>query len=146
MSMRVMEFRGKVSADMKVGDVTYEKGMWVYGSLCTNSPVSIIPHDKNVFIEVDEDSVGRFTGLLTADDRNKIYESDRVKVHQFLFDGHGEVENEMIGVIKNSDYGWILSEIECPIFQKTTGFEKGEGSVYLSQIYGLHEESFTILD
>lgn len=59
MSMIAIEFRGKVSADVQVGDVTYEKGMWVYGSLCTNSPVSIIPHDRNVFIEVDEDSLGQ---------------------------------------------------------------------------------------
>lgn len=105
MYMRSIEFRGKVSADVKVGDVTYEKGMRVYGSLCTNSPVSIIPHDKNIFIEVDEDSVGQFTGDMDRYDR-KIFEGDCVKY--VSLDENGECFNYRTKEVKWEGNGWNL--------------------------------------
>jgi hypothetical protein len=77
----------------------------------------------------------KFTGLKDRNDR-EIFESDKCKIHQFYFAGFGEAEIEMTGVIQIKELG---------VWFETT--HKGDNmSCYVANMYGLHEESFELID
>ena len=81
---------------------------------------------------------------LKDEDENSVYEGDIVAMHQFLFDGN-EVESQIVGVVGSNDYGWTLTQIKNEYFQEYTGYDLHEGACNLGDIYGLHDQSWTIL-
>lgn len=125
-----------------------DNGEWVYGNLVryANGDAEIweifnpdIYTDCRDWVIIPE-TVGQYTGLK---DKNgvEIFYGDIVRMHQFLFDG-SEYEKEIVGVIKQGDYGWTLSQIKNKEVNDHMGYENGEGETYLIDFYGLHEESF----
>lgn len=81
------------------------------------------------------------TGMLTADDRQPIYEGDTISIHQFNPEG-GDVRPEVAGVVEYSaDVGCYGIRVTVP--RKRDDIEVGEW-VPIVSFYGLHEESFTV--
>lgn len=103
---REILFRGKVKEDTEACGIKYFKGQWVYGSLCVNEPVSIIPLDRNVFIEVIPESIGQFTRDTDKYDK-KIFEGDTVKYGSL--DENGEYFHYRTKEVKWEGNGWNLS-------------------------------------
>ncbi len=147
--MRQIKFRGK----------RVDNGEWVYGYLMQmHQPDRLfIGNWNNIggeatikdelfssYKEVIPETVGQFIGLLDKHE-NKIFEGDKVKMHQFLFDGN-EHEKEVTGIIKWGEYGWLLSEIDNKEVKEYMGYseDEKEAETYLIHFYGLHEESFEI--
>lgn len=82
--MREIKFRGRKP-----------NGEWVYGDLVTTettngqpSKKEILPFGRAVFEEVEEDTIGQFTGLLDKNGK-EIYEGDIIRGNC----GHGEVRH-----------------------------------------------------
>jgi len=73
-----------------------------------------------------------------------IFKGDKVRMHQFLFDGN-EIESECIGFIGEDGFDFTFEQIVNPEVEEHTGYKTGEGSLPLNAFYGLHEESFEVI-
>lgn len=99
--------------------------------------------------EVIPDTVGQFTGIT---DRNgtKVFEGDILLIHQFLFDGT-EYEKELIGkvVYDNEQACYAVDSCIHDEIQKYMGYDDTaefvKEKIPLCLLYGLHEESYTII-
>lgn len=128
---------------------------WVYGYFIKNKNGECyikdtdynVTNGKNNLIpyEVIPETVCQYIGVKDKNGK-KVYDNDKVKLHQFLFDGN-EIENELTGYVsyhKNTAC-YCISQIENNFYEKNTGYKKGEGQEPICNLYGLHEESFEVI-
>ena len=98
---REIKFRGK----------TIKNDEWIYGDLKHNETYSICYDKNDVYFEVDDKTVGQFTGLLDINCK-EIYEGDIVSCVFFHYYTGSEVEEQLKGVIEWFQGGFIIKVIE----------------------------------
>ena len=154
---RKVKFRGKR---------TDGKG-WVYGDLMQryihHEGLTIV-EGGCVYYEVDQATVGQFTGMTDREGR-EIYEGDLLNVHSLNFDGYGEAEAQTNGIIRWGELGWHLCSVTGWIAEYM-GYEEGDPKAeaklsdiipahfmdadhadgdLLHHLWGQHEGSYTVL-
>lgn len=98
---RNIKFRGK----------SIENDKWIYGDLKHNETYSICYDKNDVYFEVDDKTVGQFTGLLDINCK-EIYEEDIVSCVFFHYYTGSEVEQQLKGVIEWFQGGFVIKVIE----------------------------------
>ena len=84
---------------------------WIYGDLKHNETYSICYDKNDVYFEVDDKTVGQFTGLLDINCK-EIYEGDIVSCVFFRYYTGSEVEQQLKGIIEWFQGGFIIKVIE----------------------------------
>ena len=98
---RNIKFRGK----------SIENDKWIYGDLKHNETYSICYDKNDVYFEVDDKTVGQFTGLLDINCK-EIYEGDIVFCIFFHYYTGSEVEQQLKGIIEWFQGGFVIKVIE----------------------------------
>ncbi|MCZ1180354.1 hypothetical protein EIJ82_01525 [Alkalihalobacillus clausii] len=160
-----IKVRGYATLDMAI-DEEMAGGRWVVGTGISTSEFAdkvaqeigrthecFIYTDRG-WVEVDQESLGVFTGLRDIeqfDEPKELYTGDVVRMHQFLFDGT-EHENEIIGVlVYDKELACVcLTEIQHKTLQEYMGYKDDQEGfekekVPICNFYGLHECSWTYL-
>ena len=98
---REIKFRGK----------SVENDKWIYGDLKHNETYSICYDKNDVYFEVDDKTVGQFTGLLDINCK-EIYEGDIVSCIFFHYYTGSKVEQQLKGIIEWFQGGFVIKVIE----------------------------------
>jgi len=74
----------------------------------------------------------------------KLYAGDKVKMHQFLFDGCEEVENEVCGIIGFNGITFTLTKIKSEWMERESYLSDEEDfAIPIGDFFGVHEDSWT---
>jgi hypothetical protein len=96
--------------------------------------------ERWVDYEVEPGTVGRF--WKKDRDGTEMYSGDIISVHQFLFDG-AEIEREHTAEVMENEDGFMLKFLSGEFLIHHTG--DAQPRVMATDVYGLHEESFSII-
>ncbi len=121
---------------------------WVEGIQVHTPNNGIKYHYKQV--EIDHKTLCKCTGLRDEENEIKVYESDIVSIHQFLFNGV-EYDSELTGIVVYSDVlaCYCIRNIENEHVLRYMGYDNCDEAkdewVPICNFYGLHESSFTVI-
>lgn len=138
--MREYKFRGMTKL-----------GTWRFGCLTDYQTKHTVTNESGGEFFINGHEVIPETVGLSFNNPDKhgqeMFDGDIVIFRYFYFDGYGEAEGEIKGVLKFDTYGWAIHKIVGKHWEEYTGCESGEDNTYILAFFadGLYEESFEVI-